>query len=102
MKGDNKLDKPILQVKNISKSFKGHQVLKDININLYPGETHLIIGENGAGKSTLMKVISGVYCSDEGYILWEGERMDIPSPHFAHKLGITTIYQEPNLFLIYQ
>lgn len=92
------MQKPILEVKNISKSFNGHCVLNNISLNLYPGETHLIIGENGAGKSTLMKIISGVYSPDEGIIYWEGEEVNISSPLLAHKLGITAIYQEPNLF----
>jgi len=92
------LNQPILELKNIVKEFEGHKILKGISLKLYSGDIHLVVGENGAGKSTLMKIISGVYTPEEGEIYWDGDLIDITSPNFAHKLGITTIYQEPNLF----
>lgn len=51
---------PILQVKNISKTFPGVKALSDVSADFYPGEVHTLVGENGAGKSTLIKIISGV------------------------------------------
>ena len=59
---------PVLSIKEVSKSFSGVQVLKDIHLDLYPGEVHCLIGENGAGKSTLIKIISGAYQPDGGTI----------------------------------
>ena len=49
-----KKNKPVLQVKNISKSFKGRPILKKIDLDLYPGEIVGLIGPNGSGKSTLL------------------------------------------------
>ncbi|AZO93915.1 sugar ABC transporter ATP-binding protein [Halocella sp. SP3-1] len=89
---------PILSIKNISKSYEGYPVLNNISLDLFKGEVHFIIGENGAGKSTLMKIISGVLMPDSGEILWQGKPAELNSPYDAHKLGIVTIYQEPNLF----
>ena len=51
----------LLEFRHVSKSFPGVKALEDINVDLYPGEVHILVGENGAGKSTLMKVLSGVY-----------------------------------------
>lgn len=58
--------KTILEVHNVSKSFPGVRALKGVDLDLYAGEVHAIVGENGAGKSTLMKVLTGVYQRDEG------------------------------------
>ncbi len=89
---------PILELISISKKIEGHQILNNINLNLNPGEIHLVIGENGSGKSTIMKIISGIIKPDSGKILWHGQPVKIESPFEAHQLGVTTIYQEPYLF----
>lgn len=90
-------DKPILQLKNISKSFSGICVLSDVSIDVYGGEVHCLMGENGAGKSTLIKIISGSYTSDSGEILYDGNVYKNYSPRWAHENGINTIYQEIDL-----
>ena len=51
--------RPILELRHVSKSFGGVQALKDVQFALVPGEVHAILGENGAGKSTLIKIITG-------------------------------------------
>ena len=88
---------PLLELKGISKSFPGVQALDDINLDLYPGEVHVLIGENGAGKSTLMKIISGAYQSDEGTMEVDGKQITKNSPIISEQLGIGMIYQELNL-----
>lgn len=91
------LMEPLLELKGISKSFPGVQALDDINLDLYPGEVHVLIGENGAGKSTLMKIISGAYQSDEGTMEVDGKQITKNSPIISEQLGIGMIYQELNL-----
>ena len=58
----------LLQMEHIEKSFPGVRALKDVSLEIRPGEVHALIGENGAGKSTLMKILSGVIKKDSGKI----------------------------------
>lgn len=88
---------PILKLRGISKSFSGITVLHDVDIDLYPGEVHCLVGENGAGKSTLIKIISGAYTADQGDITFLEKIYKHYSPHWARENGINTIYQEIDL-----
>ena len=86
---------PILQVKNISKTFPGVKALSDVEADFYPGEVHTLVGENGAGKSTLIKVISGVYTPDPGgKVIFQGKEMNFTEPGQAIDAGIAVIHQE--------
>ncbi len=55
------------------KTFPGVQALKGVNLDIYPGEVHALLGENGAGKSTLMKIILGIYQPTSGKMEYKGE-----------------------------
>jgi len=89
---------PILEMRNISKTFVGVRVLKNVSLSVRSGEVHALMGENGAGKSTLMKVLSGAYKADPGgEIRVAGEPVVIDGPHAARQLGISIIYQELSL-----
>lgn len=68
-----------------------------MNLDLFPGEVHCIVGENGAGKSTLIKIISGAYQPDGGTITYLGQKLKQLTPHWARVNGINTIYQEIDL-----
>ncbi|WP_442864317.1 ATP-binding cassette domain-containing protein [Arthrobacter sp. ATA002] len=85
---------PLLDVRNLSKSFAGVRALKDVNLEVLPGEVHCILGQNGAGKSTLIKALSGVHQPDGGEIRWDGQPVRLASPTAALELGIATMYQE--------
>lgn len=87
----------LLQFQGVCKQFPGVQALADVNIDLYPGEVHVIVGENGAGKSTLMKVLSGAYQSDGGQVIFMGKPIGKNSPKISAELGIRMIYQELSL-----
>ena len=85
---------PILRVEGLCKVFGQFYALKDVDLEVYPGEVNVLMGENGAGKSTLMKILSGVYQKDGGKVFLEGKEVEITSPHAAEQLGIGTVYQE--------
>lgn len=87
----------LLEFRHISKSFPGVKALEDINVDLYSGEVHILVGENGAGKSTLMKVLSGAYEATSGELYFEGKKIEKNSPRISEALGISMIYQELNL-----
>ncbi|SOD30170.1 monosaccharide ABC transporter ATP-binding protein, CUT2 family [Variovorax sp. YR752] len=88
---------PVLELKGIHKQFGGIPVLRDVQLRLYPGEIHALMGQNGAGKSTLIKVLTGVLPSSGGEIFLDGQQIHPHSPLEAQKLGISTVYQEVNL-----
>jgi ABC-type sugar transport system ATPase subunit len=85
---------PVLQMRNISKSFYGVTVLDNVSIDLYSGEVLALLGENGAGKSTLIKILNGDYQKDSGTILLDGEAIQLDQPRDAEEHGISMIYQE--------
>jgi rhamnose transport system ATP-binding protein len=89
---------PLLEVRNIEKTFPGVRALSGVSFDVRPGEVHALLGENGAGKSTLIKIVSGVYQPDLGSILVNGTQVDFASPDDARRAGVATIYQELLLF----
>jgi simple sugar transport system ATP-binding protein len=88
---------PVLELSGIGKRFGDIDVLQDVQLRLYPGEIHALMGQNGAGKSTLIKVLTGVFPASAGDIRLGGERVRPDSPVAAQRLGISTVYQEVNL-----
>ncbi|MFI0113044.1 sugar ABC transporter ATP-binding protein [Streptomyces globisporus] len=88
---------PVLEARSVSKRFPGVVALDDVSFALRAGEVHALVGENGAGKSTLIKVLTGVYQSDEGEVRVSGEPVRLARPFEAQQAGISTIYQEVNL-----
>jgi ribose transport system ATP-binding protein len=88
---------PVLEMRQIGKTFPGVVALDDVNFELRRGEVHILLGENGAGKSTLMKILSGAYQKSAGQIILDSREVEIKNPKHAQTLGISTIYQEFNL-----
>ena len=84
----------LLEMRRVSKSFPGVQALKDVQINVKPGEVVALMGENGAGKSTLMKCLFGIYKMDQGEVLIHGKPVEIDNPHKALSAGIAMVQQE--------
>jgi monosaccharide-transporting ATPase len=88
---------PILHMQGIVKEFPGVIALDGVDLRLFPGEIHALMGENGAGKSTLIKVLTGVYQADGGEITLAGAPVRFGSPLAAQQGGVSTVYQEVNL-----
>ena len=84
---------PLVEMRDMNVSFGGVHAVRDVSIELYPGEILGLVGGNGAGKSTLVKTLSGAQKADSGQIYVEGEPVTITSPLDAKTLGIETIYQ---------
>lgn len=92
------MSESLLKAKGIYKSFVGVQALKNVNFSIKSGEIHCLAGENGSGKSTLIKIISGVYTPDSGYIEFDGKQYTKITPIEAINNGIQVIYQDFSIF----
>src|SRR5207253_316271 len=90
--------RPILALRDASKAFGAINALENVSIDVYPGESHSLVGENGAGKSTLVKILAGVHLPDRGTLSLNGERTLLRSPAEAREAGIAIIHQEPVQF----
>lgn len=89
--------KPILELKDITKEYPGVLALDKMNLTVFPGEIHALMGENGAGKSTLIKIVSGAIKPNGGIIRFQGEDYQSMTPALSKRLGIGVVYQEFNL-----
>jgi ABC-type sugar transport system ATPase subunit len=88
---------PVLEVRGVSKVFPGVQALDNVDVQIYPGEVHTILGENGAGKSTLLKIIFGALPADAGEILIDQKPMRFEAPVDASNAGVAMVHQELSL-----
>src|SRR2546425_7665898 len=87
-------EKPLLELRGITKSFGSVQALTDVDFEVRRGEVMALVGDNGAGKSTLVKCVAGTHSADSGEILFEGEEVHIHGPKDASRLGIEVVYQD--------
>ncbi len=83
-------------MRNISKSFGSNKVLERIDLELYSGQVHALMGENGAGKSTLMNILTGLFPASSGTIYIDGQERVFANPQEAEQFGISFIHQEMN------
>lgn len=90
--------KPLLSLRNIRKEFPGCIANDAVDLDVFPGEIHALLGENGAGKSTLVKMIYGVLRPDGGEMHWNGAPIQIPNPSAARSLGVGMVFQHFSLF----
>ncbi|MFJ9896782.1 sugar ABC transporter ATP-binding protein [Streptomyces sp. NPDC091280] len=88
----------VLNVEQVSKSFAGNQVLREVNLTVEPGEVLALVGENGAGKSTLLSLVTGLLAPDSGRVVHRGVPVTRAwSPHRARAAGIGSVHQELSL-----
>jgi ribose transport system ATP-binding protein len=85
---------PLLELKNVCKSFGGVSALRDVDFTIAHGEIHGLVGENGAGKSTMMKIIAGMHHDFQGQMLLDGREVRFRNPHDSLAVGIGMVHQE--------
>ena len=85
---------PLLALEGYTKSFGPVEALKDVDLEVHPGEVVGLVGDNGAGKSTLIKAIAGVQPADSGSAEFAGNPVRLHTPQDATQLGIATVYQD--------
>jgi ABC-type sugar transport system ATPase subunit len=85
---------PAIAIRGAGKAYSGVSVLRDIDLDIAPGEIHCLVGENGAGKSTLLKILGGAIRADAGTLSFDGEPATIHNPRDAIRHGISLISQE--------
>lgn len=90
-------NRPLVELRDISKSFGATEALRRVSFDVLPGEVHVLAGENGAGKSTLIKILSGVHQDYEGSLWCSGRKVRFAGPPDAARAGIATIHQELSL-----
>jgi len=90
---DTESPAPLVSLRGITKRFPNVIANDSVDLDLFPGEVHALLGENGAGKSTLMKILYGFYSADSGTIAVDGEEAHIGSPLDARKLRIGMVFQ---------
>lgn len=87
------MKEPVIEMRNITKRFGNVTANENVNLSLYPGEIHALLGENGAGKSTLMNVLTGIYKPNSGEIYYQGKKVSMKSPKQAVDMGIGMVHQ---------
>ena len=91
------MSSPILEIRDVGKSFPGVKALSGLSMTVGRGEIVAFVGENGAGKSTLLKILSGDYELDEGSVLLDGAEVSHASPLEARHAGFRLVRQEPEI-----
>lgn len=85
---------PLIRTEKLVKKFGPFTALNGIDLEVFPGEVHALLGDNGAGKSTLIKILSGVHQPTSGAIYVDGQSVRFNSPRDASSAGIGTVYQD--------
>ena len=89
------MEKKLIELRNISKSFDGEAILRSINLDIHDSEFMTLLGPSGCGKTTTLRIIGGFVSPDEGDVYFDGERInDLP----PHKRQVNTVFQRYALF----
>jgi len=87
----------ILELRGVTKQYRGVAAITNIDFALWTGEVHAIVGENGAGKSTLTKIMAGVTTPSGGEVLFDGKPVAFATPRDALHAGVAMVFQENSL-----
>ncbi len=92
------MSQPILELKDLRKSFGKTEIIRGVNLAVYAGERIAVIGPNGAGKSTLFNLISGRFEPTSGDVLLKGQRINGKKPFEINRMGLSRSFQITNIF----
>jgi branched-chain amino acid transport system ATP-binding protein len=92
------LNEPLMQIRNLSKSFGGVTAVDDVTMDLRSGIVTTLVGPNGAGKTTFFNLITGNLARDSGEVTWLGHDIAGVSPHRIARMGVMRTYQDLRLF----
>jgi ABC-type sugar transport system ATPase subunit len=87
-------DQPALRLRGVRKAFPGLVAVRDVDLDVQPGEVRALVGGNGAGKSTLIKIIAGAVAPTAGRVEIGGAELTRARPSLAAALGVAVIHQE--------
>ena len=85
---------PIVELRQVSKSYVGVDAVRDVSLALVPGQIHCLLGENGAGKSTVIKIVTGVESPSSGEVIFDGAPVQLSGPADARRRGVATVFQD--------
>jgi len=89
---------PLVALRGVTKSYGGAPAVDGVDIEVYPGEVHALVGENGSGKSTTVKILAGVYNADDNaYVSVGGQPLDLGDPGASDALGLRFVHQDLGL-----
>jgi branched-chain amino acid transport system ATP-binding protein len=88
----------LLQATGLAKAFGGVFAVRDVSLDLQPGEIHALIGPNGAGKSTLIGLLHGTIRADAGSVAFAGQRLDGRGPAARARAGLARSFQRTAIF----
>jgi ABC-type sugar transport system ATPase subunit len=90
--------RPVLRLEKLSKTFGGTRALRDVALEIAPGEIHALVGQNGCGKSTLIKTLAGYHHADPGALAWlDGEPFDLAAVTDARHDRLRFVHQDLGL-----
>ena len=84
---------PLISLRGLAKRFGPVWANREVDLDLYSGRVHALLGENGAGKSTLMSILAGRYSADDGTVIMHGREVSFNSPAKALDHGVGMVYQ---------
>ena len=96
--GRSSAAQPVLRLEQLSKTFGGTRALRDVALEIAPGEIHALVGQNGCGKSTLIKTLAGYHDADPGALAWlDGEPFDLSAVTDARHDRLRFVHQDLGL-----
>ena len=84
-------------LRDVTKAFGATLALREISLKLDGGRFHALLGENGAGKSTIIKILAGIHRPTRGEMLFEGRRIEAPTPALLRSLGLHIVHQDSSI-----